>query len=148
MPKKAAKDSNVYIKHPQYAWVPAKLERQEGDKAYVSVAEYSGEQQIGMVPTKKYSEQVVNLKDYAHKVLPLQNVDANGSLALQSDMIHLSYLHEVGRAIRIPVTTRFVLPEKLTFAWSFFHRPPFCTISSDAMRREIPTPVLEISLSL
>ena len=89
------KEAQVYIKHPEYAWIPARLDKTEGDKAYVSVPQYKDQQAIGCVPAKKFEEKVVNLKDSPHKVLPLQNVDANGNLVVHPDMIHLSYLHEV-----------------------------------------------------
>ena len=94
------KDTNalVFIKDPEYAWVPASLNKEENGKAYVSVPQYPNEQAItsdGGKGAKKPVEQVVNLKDYPHKVLPLQNTDANGMLLEFSDMVHLPYLHEV-----------------------------------------------------
>ncbi|GAX27011.1 hypothetical protein FisN_9Lh324 [Fistulifera solaris] len=93
------KESLVYIKHPEYAWVPGVLEKQEGDKATVKVFEYKDQQSIvsdGGRSAKGTTSVVVNLKEYPHKVLPLQNVDGNGNLCLYSDMISLSYLHEAG----------------------------------------------------
>ena len=97
MPEKA--DTLVYIKHPEYAWVPAKLVDSQGDKATVSVPQYKDQQSIisdGGRSAKTHVEETVNLKDYPHKVLPLQNVDKNGALLLMSDMVSLPYLHEVG----------------------------------------------------
>ena len=44
---------------------------------------------------KKGEQKMINLKDYAHGVLPLQNVDANGNLVEFADMVKLPYLHEV-----------------------------------------------------
>lgn len=73
--------------------------KSEGDKAYVKVFNYKDQQSIvsdGGRSAKGTTSVVVNLKEYPHKVLPLQNVDANGNLSLYSDMISLSYLHEVG----------------------------------------------------
>ena len=91
-------NSTVFIKDPEYAWLPATLTKTEGDKAYVSVPKYPNEQAIccdGGRGAKKPEERVINLKEYPHKVLPLQNVDANGCLVEHADMIHVSYLHEV-----------------------------------------------------
>jgi hypothetical protein len=90
----------VYIKDQEFAWVPAKLLSQEGDKATVSVPQYKDQQSIlsdGGRGAKTHIEKTVNLKDYPHKVLPLQNVDSNGMLLECSDMVSLPYLHEVSR---------------------------------------------------
>jgi len=89
----------VYVKHPEFAWVPATLVDTSGDKAKVVVPQYKDEQAIksdGGRGAKSQEEQVVNLKDYPHKVLPLQNVDNNGQLLAFSDMVQLPYLHEAG----------------------------------------------------
>jgi hypothetical protein len=94
--------ANVYIKHPDFAWVPAVLLEQDGDKAKVSVPQYPSEQLIlsdGGKGAKGKKEQTINLKDYPHKVLPLQNVDANGMLVECADMVKLPYLHEVSSCI-------------------------------------------------
>lgn len=92
------KTTYVYIKDPEFAWIPATLIKTEGDKAHVSVPQYKDEQSIssdgGRAATGEVQD-VVNLKDYPHKVLPLQNVDANGNLLVFSDMVKLPYLHEV-----------------------------------------------------
>jgi hypothetical protein len=97
-PKKEA-TTLCYIKDADYAWVPAILSKTEGDKAYVQVPQYKDEQSImsdgGRGAKGEPVEKVVNLKDYAHKVLPLQNVDKNGCLTEHADMVKLSYLHEV-----------------------------------------------------
>lgn len=103
MPEKK-KDTLVYIKDADFAWVPAKLEKTEGDKAYVSVPQYKDEQSItsdGGRGAKTSVDKVVNLKDYAHKVLPLQNVDGNGCLLEHADMVKLPYLHEVSPCSRL-----------------------------------------------
>jgi hypothetical protein len=92
------KKSYIYIKDPEFAWIPATLEKSEGDKAYVSVPQYKDEQSIssdGGRRATSTAEDVISLKDYPHKVLPLQNVDANGNLLVFSDMVKLPYLHEV-----------------------------------------------------
>jgi hypothetical protein len=102
------KVTHVYVKDPESAWVPAVLERSEGDKAYVTVPTYKDEQSMTSDngrAAKGKTEQVVNLKDYHHKVLPLANVDANGNLLEFPDMVQLPYLHEVSRCVN-PKATR------------------------------------------
>jgi hypothetical protein len=92
------KDTLCYVKDPNYAWVPATLVKTEGDKAYVKIPQYKDEQSImsnGGRGAKEFEERVVNLNDYSHKVLPLQNVDNNGNLSEYADMVQLPYLHEV-----------------------------------------------------
>jgi hypothetical protein len=97
--KEATSTTLCYIKDADYAWVPAILAKTEGDKAYVQVPQYRDEQSImsdgGRGAKGEPIEKVVNLKDYAHKVLPLQNVDKNGCLTEHADMVKLPYLHEV-----------------------------------------------------
>jgi len=96
--KKADTSALVYIKDPEYAWIPATMDKEEGGKAYVTVPQYKDEQAIasdGGRAAKSTVEQVVKLSDYPHKVLPLQNVDTNGNLLEFSDMVQLPYLHEV-----------------------------------------------------
>jgi hypothetical protein len=88
----------VYIKHPEFAWIPATLEKSVGDEAHVSVPQYRDEQAImsdGGRNAKKTVEEVLNLNDYHHKVLPLANVDGSGNLQEFADMVQLPYLHEV-----------------------------------------------------
>lgn len=91
--------TRCYVKDAEFAWVPATLDKQEGDKAHVTIQEYATEQAItsdGGRGAKKETSKVINLKDYAHKVLPLQNVDNNGMLMQHADMVKLPYLHEAG----------------------------------------------------
>lgn len=98
MGKQEKKDTHVYIKDPEYAWIPAVLDRSEGDKAHVKVPQYKDEQSIasdGGRNAKSSIDDVVNLKEYPHKVLPLANVDGNGNLLEFADMVQLPYLHEV-----------------------------------------------------
>jgi len=88
----------VYIKDPDFGWRPAILDDTRGDTAVVSVPEYKDEQSMmsdGGRGAKKGEQMSVNLKHYAHKVLPLQNVDHNGNLVEYPDMVRLPYLHEV-----------------------------------------------------
>lgn len=88
----------VFIVDPVYGWRPAVLESQSGTTAVVSVPEYKNEQVMtcdGGRAAKKGEQRNINLKDYPHQVLPLQNVDHNGNLAVYPDMVRLPYLHEV-----------------------------------------------------
>jgi len=102
MPKKSKegekKATHVYIKDPEYAWIPAIVEDTKADKATVSIPQYKDEQAImqdGGRGSRKSVEDTVDLKEYPHKVLPLANVDANGNLLEFADMVQLPYLHEV-----------------------------------------------------
>jgi hypothetical protein len=88
----------VYVKDPELAWVPATLDDQTADKANVTVFTYKDEQSIicdGGKTSNGKEKRTVKLKDYAHGVLPLQNVDGKGNLLQFSDMVQLPYLHEV-----------------------------------------------------
>lgn len=70
----------------------------KGGKAAVSIPEYKSEAAMtcdGGRAAKTGEQVLVNLKDYAYEVLPLQNVDANGNLIEFADMVKLPYLHEV-----------------------------------------------------
>lgn len=88
-----------YVRDPDHAWVPAVLEKTEGNKAHVSIPQYKDEQSIvsdgGRGARGEPVKKVISLKDYAHGVLPLQNVDKNGCLTAHADMVKLPYLHEV-----------------------------------------------------
>jgi hypothetical protein len=92
----------VYIKDSVFGWRPATLEGTSGDKATVRVPEYANEHKMisdgGRTATHKGKTQVVDLKQYAHNVLPLQNVDEQGEFTEFPDMVKLPYLHEVGSA--------------------------------------------------
>ena len=88
----------VYILDQEYAWRPAILDDTKGDKAFVTVPEYADEQSMmsdGGRAAKKGEQKTLDLKQYPHKVLPLQNVDAQGNLTMFADMVKLPYLHEV-----------------------------------------------------
>ena len=111
--KEAASTTLCYIKDADYAWVPAILSKTDGDKAYVQVPQYRDEQSImsdgGRASKGEPIEKVVSLKDYAHNVLPLQNVDKNGCLTEHADMVKLPYLHEVGTSYSLATkTSQFV----------------------------------------
>lgn len=92
------KTTYVYILDQEFAWRPAVLDDQKGDKAFCTVPQYADEQSMasdGGRAAKKGEEVTIDLKQYPHKVLPLQNVDANGNLIEFPDMVKLPYLHEV-----------------------------------------------------
>lgn len=89
--------SHVFIMDPDFGWRPARLEKQEGDFAIVTVPDYKDEQSMqcdGGRASTNTEKLKVNLKDYPHKVLPLQNTDVNGNLNEYPDMVRLPYLHE------------------------------------------------------
>jgi hypothetical protein len=97
-PNKEKQASNVFIRDEVYGWRPAVQEKINGDKAIVTVPEYSTEQAMacdGGRAGKKGTQMAINLKEYPSGVLPLQNVDSNGNLVECSDMVKLPYLHEV-----------------------------------------------------
>jgi len=91
--------SYVFVMDPTYGWRPAVQEGPaKGDKAVVSIPEYKTEASMqcdGGRAAKKGEQKEIDLKKYAHGVLPLQNVDANGNLIEFADMVKLPYLHEV-----------------------------------------------------
>jgi hypothetical protein len=90
--------SYVFINDPDFGWRPAVMESKTEDHAIVKIPEYKNETAMicdGGRGGKMGDPVKINLKDYAHKVLPLQNVDSNGSLIEFADMVKLPYLHEV-----------------------------------------------------
>ena len=92
------KKSWVYIKHKEFAWIPAIQTGGDDKKAQVEVPQYPDEQAIdsdGGRAAKKNVKETVDLKHYTSGVLPLQNVDGNGQLLVFADMVELPYLHEV-----------------------------------------------------
>ena len=104
MPKKAesaeATSSGVYVLDKEFAWVPARLVEQSGEKATVSIPTYADEASIltdGGKGAKSWREETINLKHYPGKALPLQNMQ-NGALNEKEDMVDLPFLHEVSGA--------------------------------------------------
>lgn len=88
----------VYLKDPEYAWIPAKLQRSSGNVADVQIPQYDDEQSTvcdGGRKAKSWIEAEVDLSDYNKGVLPMQNVDENGNLRVFADMVELPFLHEV-----------------------------------------------------
>jgi hypothetical protein len=92
------KSAYVFLKDPDYAWIPAKLLRSSGNVADVQIPEYPDEQATicdGGKSAKKMIDAEVDLTDYNRGVLPMQNVDENGRMRTYSDMVELPFLHEV-----------------------------------------------------
>ncbi|KAL3924551.1 MAG: hypothetical protein SGILL_000976 [Bacillariaceae sp.] len=96
---KEKKQAFVFLKDPDYAWIPAKLVRSSGNVADVQIPEYADEQATicdGGKKAKNWIEAEVDLSDYNKGVLPMQNVDENGNLKKFADMVELPFLHEAG----------------------------------------------------
>eukprot|EP00531_Pseudo-nitzschia_arenysensis_P017086 CAMPEP_0116125836 /NCGR_PEP_ID=MMETSP0329-20121206/6017_1 /TAXON_ID=697910 /ORGANISM="Pseudo-nitzschia arenysensis, Strain B593" /LENGTH=1183 /DNA_ID=CAMNT_0003619891 /DNA_START=45 /DNA_END=3596 /DNA_ORIENTATION=+ len=94
---KKEKNAFVFLKDPEYAWIPAKLIRSSGNVADVEIPEYSDEQSTicdGGRTAKKMIDAEVDLSDYNQGVLPMQNVDENGRMKVYPDMVELPFLHE------------------------------------------------------
>ena len=92
--------SFVFLKDPEYAWIPAKLIRSSGNVADVEIPEYPDEQSTicdGGKSAKKMIDAEVDLSDYNSGVLPMQNVDEQGRMKAYPDMVELPFLHEVRR---------------------------------------------------
>lgn len=90
--------SFVFIRDPEYAWIPAIKKSDDGKKAQVSVPQYPDEQSIvcdGGQSAKKFEDDVVDLKEYNRGLLPMQNVNASGQAKVFPDMVELPFLHEV-----------------------------------------------------
>jgi hypothetical protein len=90
-------ESHVFIRDPEFAWIPAIKFGGDENKAKVKVPQYSDEQSIicdGGASANKIEEEEVALKDYHRGVLPMQNVKA-GKLTCFEDMVNLPFLHEV-----------------------------------------------------
>mmetsp|Transcript_13234 Transcript_13234/g.15041 ORF Transcript_13234/g.15041 Transcript_13234/m.15041 type:complete len:1141 (-) Transcript_13234:172-3594(-) len=87
----------VFLKDPDYAWIPAKLVKSSGNVADVEIPQYSDENSTicdGGKTAKKVIEAEVDLTDYNKGVLPMQNVDDNGKMLSFPDMVELPFLHE------------------------------------------------------
>jgi hypothetical protein len=94
----ASTSNNVYVMDKEFAWMPARLVSQDGDKAIVSIPTYADEPSIlsdSGKGAKSWREETVSLKHYPGKTLPLQNLSKNGDLNKKDDMVDLPFLHEV-----------------------------------------------------
>jgi hypothetical protein len=88
----------VFIRDPEYAWIPALKTGENATKAQVKVPQYKDEQAIscdGGAGATGWEETEVPLKDYNKGLLPAQNVDGAGNLRSFPDMVKLTFLHEV-----------------------------------------------------
>ena len=93
------KTAHVFIRDPEYAWIPAIKQSANDKTAQVRVPQYADEQSTicdAGASAKRWEDDVeVPLTDYNRGVLPMQNVDANGCLKSYPDMVNLPFLHEV-----------------------------------------------------
>jgi len=93
----AATSNSVYIMDKNFAWIPARLVEVSGDTAKVSIPQYADESLIlsdGGKGATGWKDDVVKLKFYPGKTLPLQNCDKAGNLVEKEDMVDLPFLHE------------------------------------------------------
>eukprot|EP00533_Pseudo-nitzschia_delicatissima_P009447 CAMPEP_0116089034 /NCGR_PEP_ID=MMETSP0327-20121206/6212_1 /TAXON_ID=44447 /ORGANISM="Pseudo-nitzschia delicatissima, Strain B596" /LENGTH=1142 /DNA_ID=CAMNT_0003580203 /DNA_START=18 /DNA_END=3443 /DNA_ORIENTATION=- len=93
------KQAYVFIRDPEYAWIPAIKESSTDKSAVVRIPQYPSEQATvcdGGATAKGWEEEEVPLKEYNRGVLPMQNVDQNGFLKSYPDMVNLPFLHEAG----------------------------------------------------
>jgi len=91
------KSAFVFIRDPEYAWIPAIKEGSNDAVAQVRVPQYSSEQATicdGGATAKGWEEEEVPLKEYNRGVLPMQNVNETGFLKAYPDMVNLPFLHE------------------------------------------------------
>lgn len=92
--------SYVFIRDPEYAWIPAIKEESNDKIAHVRIPQYPDEQSTicdGGASARGWEEDEVPLKEYNRGVLPMQNVDPRGNLKAYPDMVNLPFLHEVCR---------------------------------------------------
>jgi len=93
----AENESYVFIRDPEYAWIPAVKTGSNDKSAEVRVPQYPSEQATicdGGASSKGWEEEEVPLKEYNRGVLPMQNVDGHGFLKSYPDMVNLPFLHE------------------------------------------------------
>jgi len=92
------KSAYVFIRDPEWAWIPAIKGGSNDKTASVRVPQYADEQATicdGGATAKGWNDEEVPLKDYNRGVLPMQNVDPSGCLMSYPDMVNLPFLHEV-----------------------------------------------------
>eukprot|EP00529_Nitzschia_sp_RCC80_P008862 CAMPEP_0113505974 /NCGR_PEP_ID=MMETSP0014_2-20120614/35635_1 /TAXON_ID=2857 /ORGANISM="Nitzschia sp." /LENGTH=1179 /DNA_ID=CAMNT_0000401387 /DNA_START=21 /DNA_END=3560 /DNA_ORIENTATION=- /assembly_acc=CAM_ASM_000159 len=91
------KGAYVFLKDPEFAWIPAKLQGMSGTTADVQIPQYKDEQSTicdGGKTASSWIEAEVDLSDYNKGVLPMQNVDEHGKMRCFPDMVELPFLHE------------------------------------------------------
>jgi len=100
--------TDVFVKDKQYGWLPARLLETKGDKAEISLAQYSneGDIQIGGKDCPKWVDKTISLKDYKESggTLPLQNK------VVLEDMVDLPFLHEAAILYNIKARHQEALP--------------------------------------
>ena len=144
----------VFIRDPEYAWIPCTKTGGDAKKATVRVPQYKDEQSIvcdGGVSAKTYEEEEVLLKDYHKGLLPMQNVDGGGNLKCYPDMVELPFLHEVRCCfgfLRLETLFRCSGIRRRFSLCSWFRRLVFCTILSSVTKIVCHTLVPELLLSL
>lgn len=92
------KSAYVFIRDPEYAWIPVIKESSTDKTAVVRIPQYASEQGTicdAGASAQGWEEEEVPLKEYNRGVLPMQNVDQNGFLKTYPDMVNLPFLHEV-----------------------------------------------------
>lgn len=97
------KEQRVFIRDPEFAWVPATKLDNNDKFATVNVPQYRDEQSIvcdGGKAATGWEEDEVPLSEYNKGVLPMQNVNAQGELRAFPDMVNLPFLHEVSVTCR------------------------------------------------
>ena len=93
----------VYVRSDDNdCWVPALHLKTYNGRATVSIPVFKTEPDMiccEKPPSKQryHDTKFVDLKEYLDEVLPLQNVDSNGSLEEYKDMVDLPFMHEVSK---------------------------------------------------
>jgi myosin-5 len=105
--------SFVFIRDPEFAWIPCTKIGGDDKKARVRVPQYPDQQSIicdGGATAKGNEEEEVLLKDYNRGLLPMQNVDGGGNLIAYNDMCELPFLHEAALLFNLKDRHRRDLP--------------------------------------
>jgi len=94
------KQTPVYVRSSEHAWVPALQLKTYNGKATVSIPKFQSEKELmNCEPASRkfryQDNQIVDLKDYPNGLLPMQNVDANGRLEDYAEMVDLPCMSEV-----------------------------------------------------
>lgn len=100
-PTEPAQDkvTQVYLRSSEHCWIPALQLKTTNGKARIALPKFKTEQELMSCSRqgKKFyhDSQLIDLADYTNGVLPMQNVDANGSIEDYKDMVELPFMHEV-----------------------------------------------------
>jgi hypothetical protein len=121
------KTQYVFIRDPEYAWVPAIKTGGDSKTAHVKVPQYASENAIccdGGKAAKGWEEDEVPLNDYNKGLLPMQNVNGSGDLRSFADMVNLPFLHEVCSELSDDTNDCVEDPDSLIFyMFSIFAKP-------------------------